>query len=63
MVSRMGEPEAKTEELLQKYLQESEARFQVVAKERNVKLPEHGVWEVALLLIGKIPRTLLIVSF
>ena len=55
MVSRMGEPEAKTEELLQKYLQESEARFQVVAKERNVKLPEHGVWEVALLLIGKIP--------
>ena len=50
-----NEPEPTTEELLQRYLQESEERFQVVVKERNVTLPEHGAWEVALLLIGQVP--------
>jgi hypothetical protein len=49
------EPEATTEELLQKYLQESEDRFQTVAREHEVQLPEHGAWEVALLLIGQVP--------
>jgi hypothetical protein len=51
-----NEPEPTTEELLQKYLQESEERFQVVVKERNGTLPEHGVWEVALLLSGQVPQ-------
>lgn len=54
-VSKLGVPVATAEELLQRYLQESEDRFRVVARERNVKLPEHGVWEVALLFIGKVP--------
>jgi hypothetical protein len=51
-----NEPEPTTEELLQRYLQESEERSQIVAKERNVTLPEHGTWEVALLLIGQVPQ-------
>jgi hypothetical protein len=55
VVSQGVEPEATTEELLQRYLQESEDRFQAVARERNVQLPEHGSWEVALLLIGQVP--------
>jgi hypothetical protein len=55
MVSQGIEAEAATEELLQKYLQESEGRFQTVARERKVQLPEHGVWEVGLLLIGQVP--------
>jgi hypothetical protein len=49
------EPDATTEKLLRKYLQESENRFQAVAREREVQLPEHGTWEVALLLIGHVP--------
>jgi hypothetical protein len=55
MLSQGIEPEATTEELLQKYLQESEDRFQTVARERKPQLPEHGTWEVALLLIGQVP--------
>ena len=55
-VSRRMEPEMTTKELLQKYLQESEDRFQTVARERKIQLPEHGTWEVALLVIGQVPR-------
>jgi hypothetical protein len=55
MLSQGIEPEATTEELLQRYLQESEDRFQTVAREREVQLPEHGAWEVVLLLIGQVP--------
>jgi hypothetical protein len=54
-LSQGMEPEATTEELLRKYLQESENRFQAVAREREVQLPEHGAWQVALLLIGHVP--------
>ena len=43
------------EELLLRYLQESENRFQTEAKERKVQLPEHGMWEVALRVIDEIP--------
>jgi hypothetical protein len=50
------EPEMTTKELLQKYLQESEDRLQMVARERKIQLPEHGTWEVALLVIGQVPR-------
>jgi hypothetical protein len=55
-VSRRMEPEMTTKELLQKYLQESEDRLQMVARERKIQLPEHGTWEVALLVIGQVPR-------
>jgi hypothetical protein len=55
LVSQGLEPKATMEELLQKYHQESENRFQTVVKERNIQLPEHGAWEVTLLLIGQIP--------
>jgi hypothetical protein len=54
-VSQRIEPKATTEELLQKYLQESEDRFQTVARERKVRLPEHGAWEIALRVIGQVP--------
>ena len=49
------EPEGTTENLLQRYLQESEERYNEVIQERGVKLPDHGIWEVALLLIGDVP--------
>jgi hypothetical protein len=55
-VSQGMESEMTTKELLQKYLQESEDRFQTMARERKVQLPEHGTWEVALLVIGQVPR-------
>jgi hypothetical protein len=55
VISQRVEPEATVEELLQKYLQESENRFQTVAREHSVQLPEHGAWEVTLFLIGDIP--------
>src|SRR5439155_25054779 len=55
-VLRGNAPEATTEELLQQYLQEGEARFQAVTSERRVTLPEHGAWEVALLFMGQIPQ-------
>ena len=55
-VSQGMEPKITTKELLQQYLQESENRFQTVARERKVQLPEHGTWEVALLVIGQVPR-------
>jgi hypothetical protein len=55
VISQGVEPEATTEERLRKYLQESEDRFQTVAREREVQLPEHGAWRVVLLLIGQVP--------
>jgi len=50
------EPQVDPEELLPSYLQECEQRFQEVVRERKVELPEHGSWEVALLLIGDISK-------
>lgn len=55
-LSRRLEPEVATEDLLRKYLRESEERFATVVKERGIQLPEHGVWEVALFLVGDVPR-------
>jgi hypothetical protein len=48
-------PEPTPEELLRKYLQESDERFTKIAKERVVALPEQGTWSVALLLVGHVP--------
>jgi len=55
-LSQQAEPEVTTEELLRRYLQESEVRYDSVVKERKLTLPEHGVWEVALLFIGEVPQ-------
>jgi len=49
------ESEVTTEDLLRRYLQESEERYKLVIKERGIDVPDHGVWEVALLLIGDVP--------
>jgi hypothetical protein len=49
------EPEPTLEDLLRRYLQESEERYESVVLERKLKLPEHGTWEVALLFIGDVP--------
>lgn len=49
-------PETTCEELIARYLQESAKRYEASASERNLELPEHGVWEVALIIIGDIPQ-------
>jgi len=49
------ERETTTEERLESYLRESEDRLQSVISERSLTLPPHGSWEVALLLVGKVP--------
>lgn len=54
-ISQKTEPEPTLEDLLRRYLQESEERYESVILERNLKLPEHGAWEVALLFIGGVP--------
>ena len=55
-ITKGTEPQIKPEDLLQSYLQESEERYQAVVAEKNLTLPEHGSWEVGLLLIGQIPK-------
>lgn len=50
------EPEVSSEDLLRAYLQESEERYEQTLKDRNVSLPEHGVWEVGLILKGDVPH-------
>ncbi|MCK9374983.1 MAG: ATP-binding protein [Syntrophobacterales bacterium] len=50
------EPEPSIEEILQKYIKESEERYESVVKERDLKLPDHGTWEVGLILGGQIPQ-------
>jgi len=54
-ISQKTEPEPTLEDLLRRYLQESEKRYESVVLERKLKLPEHGTWEVALLFIGDVP--------
>jgi hypothetical protein len=49
-------PEVSTEDLLKGYFQESEQHYEQVLKDRDVTLPEHGVWEVGLILIGEVPH-------
>jgi hypothetical protein len=49
------EPEPTVEDILRRYLQESEKRFESIIVERKLKLPEHGTWEVALIFIGTVP--------
>ena len=49
-------PEISHEDLLREYLQESEQRYEETLKERPVgNIPEHGSWEVGLIVLGDIP--------
>jgi len=54
-ISQKAEPEPTIEDLLSKHLEESEKRYESVIHERNLTFPEHGAWEVALLIIGEVP--------
>ncbi|HLG30789.1 MAG TPA: hypothetical protein VI387_11310, partial [Candidatus Brocadiales bacterium] len=49
-------PEYTTEDLVRRYLHESKERYEEVIKDRNINLPDHGTWEVALLIIGEVPK-------
>lgn len=58
LVSTISEgikPEKTMEDMLQSYLQESEGRFDSVVSERNIILPNHGAWEVGLIIVGEVP--------
>lgn len=50
-----SEPEIADDELLRGLLQEGEGRFETVVQEKGVKLPDHGTWEVGLILLGPVP--------
>ena len=54
-ISQKTEPQPTLEDLLRRYLQESEGRYESIILERRLTLPEHGAWEVALRFIGEIP--------
>ena len=49
-------PEVSTEDLLKEYFKESEQRYEQVLKDRNINLPEHGIWEVGLIFMGEVPH-------
>ena len=49
------QPKKSTENKLRSYLQESEERFDSVVKERGINLPQHGTWEVGLIIVGEVP--------
>jgi hypothetical protein len=48
--------EASNADLLERYLQESEQRYQQVLKERNIVSPKRGTWETALIIQGEVPH-------
>jgi Putative DNA-binding domain len=49
-------PEISNEDLLKEYLQESERCYEETLKEKKVgNIPEHGSWEVGLIVSGDIP--------
>jgi len=54
-ISKSIEPEVTTDDFLRRYLQESEGRYHEIVSERGIELPDHGVWEVALMLVGSVP--------
>ena len=50
------EPKITTQEILKRLLQESKARYDQKVIERKKELPKHGAWEVALHIVGEIPK-------
>ena len=56
VISKGSEPVLTSEEISRAYLLDSEARFKSEVSKRNLELPVHGSWEVALVLMGEIPQ-------
>jgi hypothetical protein len=56
MIAGNFKPQISTEDLLKDYIQESEQYYEQDLKDRDETLPEHGAWEVGLILIGDIPN-------
>ncbi len=56
MIASGLEPQVTTEERLEQYLQAGRKRFDKLVDERHIELPEHGSWEVALILSGEVPE-------
>jgi hypothetical protein len=54
-ISKGIEPPIDAEDLLRRYLLEGQERFKIVLRERNATLPDHGTWEVALMIEGEVP--------
>jgi hypothetical protein len=55
-LAKAAAPKETTEDLLRRFLRESEDRYKTVVKEQDAKLPEHGTWEVALMIGGTVPQ-------
>jgi hypothetical protein len=49
-------PEVSNEDLLREYIQESEQHYEQALIDRADTLPEHGAWEVGLILQGEVPH-------
>jgi hypothetical protein len=54
-LGKAARPEPGVEEIALEFLEESFARFNAVVREREVALPEHGYWEVGLVIAGDVP--------
>jgi hypothetical protein len=54
-ISEDSEYQRSIQDDLRQYLQESEERYLTVVQERAAALPEHGTWEVALIIMGEVP--------
>jgi hypothetical protein len=48
-------PKETTEDKLKAYLQESTQRFEGAVKQKEINLPDHGSWEVAMIIDGEVP--------
>jgi hypothetical protein len=53
---KSAQPKETIEDLLRRQLHESENRFKIIVQEKGAKLPEHGSWEIALVLSGVVPK-------
>jgi len=53
--SKAIKPKETTEDKLKTFMQESRQRFEEEVEQRNINLPDHGSWEVALIVDGEIP--------
>ncbi|MBI4092469.1 MAG: ATP-binding protein [Candidatus Kerfeldbacteria bacterium] len=56
LIAKERQPEVTTEDLLRGYLREGEERYNQIIKERKATLPDHGAWEIALLILGDVPK-------
>lgn len=56
VINQGSQTEPSTEDLLKAYIHESEGRYESVIKERSITLAEFGTWEVALIVVGEVPK-------